>query len=106
MRYIAILDTDEYEDFDFFKDGNGEYLRAIDAGAVNGEWIYLPFKPLEPESRKDNMQLDSCENHTAIPIEEIEAAWESIGTVAEGRYVDMEEVKLWFSKWLNKELDE
>lgn len=78
MKYIAILDTDEYEDFDFFKDENGEYLRALDAGAVNGEWIYLPFKPLAQESRKDNMQPDSCENHTAIPIEEIEKAKEEI----------------------------
>lgn len=78
MKYVAVLDTDDYEDFDFFEDGNGEYLRVIDAGAVNGEWIYLPFKPLEQTSRKGDIQPDNCVNHTAIPIEEIEKAKEEI----------------------------
>ena len=41
--------------------------------------------------------------HEPIPIEEIEKAWESISDVAEGGYVDMEEVKLWFAKWLDKD---
>lgn len=34
--------------------------------------------------------------------EEIEKAWESICDVAEGRYVDIEEVKYWFAKWLGR----
>lgn len=51
MKYIAVLDTNDFEDFEFFEDGNGKYLHAIDAGAINGEWIYLPFKPLEQESQ-------------------------------------------------------
>lgn len=51
MKYMAVLDTDDYEDFDFFEDGNGKYLHAVDAGATNGEWIYLPFKPLAQEPR-------------------------------------------------------
>lgn len=47
MKYTAVLDTDDFKDFEFFEDGNGKYLHAIDAGAINGEWIYLPFKPIE-----------------------------------------------------------
>lgn len=42
----------------------------------------------------------------AIKIEEIEKAWESISDVSEGGYVDIEEVKLWFAKWLGKDEDE
>lgn len=42
----------------------------------------------------------------AVKIEEIEKAWECISDVSEGGYVDMEEVKLWFAKWLNKDEDE
>ncbi len=41
-----------------------------------------------------------------IPIEEIEKAWESITDIAEGRYVDIEEIKFWFAKWLDKDEDE
>lgn len=52
MKYIAVLDTDEIEDFAFFEDGKEKYLHGIDANSVNGEWIYLPFKPLEQEPRK------------------------------------------------------
>ena len=51
MKYIAVLDTDEIEDFAFFEDGKEKYLHGIDANSVNGEWIYLPFKPLEQEPR-------------------------------------------------------
>lgn len=39
----------------------------------------------------------------SISQEEIEKAYESILDVSEGGYVDMEEVKLWFCKWLGKE---
>ena len=46
MKYIAIFDTDEIEDFAFFEDGKEKYLHGIDANSENGEWIYLPFKPL------------------------------------------------------------
>ena len=40
MKYIAVLDTDDFEDFEFFEDRNGKYLHAVDANATNGEWIY------------------------------------------------------------------
>ena len=71
MKYIAVLDTDEIEDFDFFEDGKEKYLHAIDANSVNGEWIYLPFKPLEHEdlgvdciSRADVLKLMKDNWHT------------------------------------------
>lgn len=38
-----------------------------------------------------------------VPLTEIEKAYESIMDVAEGRYVDIEEVKFWFCKWLGRE---
>ena len=49
MKYIAVIDTDDFEDFEFFEDGNGVYLHAIDAGSVNGEWIALYFTEAESE---------------------------------------------------------
>ena len=51
MKYIAVLDTDDFEDFEFFEDENNKYLHAVDANATNGEWIYLPFKALEQEPK-------------------------------------------------------
>ena len=54
---------------------------------------------------KDNISITE-KTHEPIPIEEIEKAWESISDVAEGGYVDMEEVKLWFAKWLDKDEEE
>lgn len=39
----------------------------------------------------------------SVPIEDIEKAYESIMDVAEGGYVDIEEVKVHFCKWLGKE---
>lgn len=44
MKYVAVIDTDDFEDFGFFEDGNGKYLHAIDEGSVDGEWICLYFK--------------------------------------------------------------
>ena len=41
--------------------------------------------------------------HRAVSTEEIEKAYESIMDVAEGGYVDIEEVKVHFCKWLGKE---
>lgn len=58
MKYIAVLDTDDYEDFAFFEDGKEQYLHAIDAMADNGEWIYLPFKPLEQEPVLDKIRAE------------------------------------------------
>ena len=56
MKYIAVLDTDDFEDFDFFEDGKEKYLHAIDATSENGEWIYLPFRPLEQEPILDKIR--------------------------------------------------
>lgn len=57
MKYVAVIDTDDYEDFEFFEDGNGKYLHGIDAGSVNGEWICLYFK----EAPKEEPVLVPCE---------------------------------------------
>lgn len=43
MKYIAIIDTDNYKDFKFFEDANGKYLVARDANAKYDEWISLHF---------------------------------------------------------------
>ena len=58
MKYIAVLDTDDFYDFDFFEDGKEKYLHAIDAASENGEWIYLPFKPLEQEPILDELKAE------------------------------------------------
>ena len=58
MKYIAVLDIDEIEDFAFFEDGKEKYLHGIDANSVNGEWIYLPFKPLEQEPILDKIRAE------------------------------------------------
>jgi hypothetical protein len=38
-----------------------------------------------------------------VPLTEIEKAYESIMDVAEGGYVDIEEIKVHFCKWLGRE---
>jgi hypothetical protein len=58
MKYIAVLDTDDFEDFEFFEDGKEKYLHAVDVNAENGEWIYLPFKPLEQELVIDKIRAE------------------------------------------------
>lgn len=49
MKYKTIIETDDFEDFEFFEDGNGKYIHGIDAGSVNGEWIALYFIECEQE---------------------------------------------------------
>ena len=66
MKYKAVIETDDYKDFEFFEDGNGKYLHGIDAGAVNGEWILLYFTECKQESvfdkiRAEILQLDDVE---------------------------------------------
>lgn len=46
MKYIAILDTDEFKDFKFFEDADGKYLAVKDAGAKSDEWLPLHFETL------------------------------------------------------------
>ena len=85
MKYIAVLDTDEIKDFEFFEDGAGKYLRAIDANAKNGEWIYLPFKPLEQEPfiNKPCVSSGVCEHDKNVVLDKIRAeieTWHKEGT--------------------------
>ncbi len=58
MKYKAVLDTDEFKDFEFFEDGNGKYIHGIDAGAVNNEWIALYFTECEKESVLDKIRAE------------------------------------------------
>ena len=53
MKYKAIIETDDYKDFEFFEDGNGKYLHAVDAAAENNEWIPLYFTECEQEPCED-----------------------------------------------------
>lgn len=45
MKYIAIIDTDDYEDFNFFEDGNGKYLIVKDKNSKS-EWMSLRFSKI------------------------------------------------------------
>ena len=66
MKYKAIIETDEFKDFEFYEDGNGKYIHGIDAGSVNGEWIPLYFTECEQEPCGDciNRQdaVNACRN--------------------------------------------
>lgn len=81
MKYIAVLDIDEIEDFAFFEDGKEKYLHGIDANSVNGEWIYLPFKPLEQEPILDKIKSDIAKFADTIPFVsgDIKAKYTNIG---------------------------
>jgi hypothetical protein len=52
----------------------------------------------EEEMNNVIRDIKSC-----VPLEEIEKAYESIMDVAEGGYVDIEEIKVHFCKWLGIE---
>jgi hypothetical protein len=56
MKYKAIIETDDFEDFEFFEDGNGKYMHGIDAGAVNNEWIALYFTECEQDPKTDKYE--------------------------------------------------
>lgn len=58
MRYKAIIETDDFDDFEFFEDGNGKYIHGIDAGAVNNEWIALYFTECEQEPVLDRIRAE------------------------------------------------
>lgn len=44
MKYIAIIDTDDYENFEFFEDATGKYLAVKDVNAKYDEWMVLHIK--------------------------------------------------------------
>ena len=52
MKYIAVIDTDDFEDFKFFEDGNGKYLAVKDANAKPDEWMALQFIEYKVESEE------------------------------------------------------
>lgn len=55
MKYIAVIETDDYKNFEFFEDGIGKYLVGKDAGVTSsGGWIPLYFKEA-PEPMKNEM---------------------------------------------------
>ena len=58
MKYKAVIETDEFEDFEFFEDGNGKYIHGIDAGSVNGEWIALYFTECKQEPVLDKLRAE------------------------------------------------
>lgn len=78
MKYIAVLDTDDFEDFEFFEDGCGKYIHGIDAGSVNGEWIALYFTEYKQEPILDKIRSEinspnrgTCDYFVIDRIEEI-----------------------------------
>lgn len=58
MKYKAIIETDNYKDFEFFEDGNGKYIHGIDANAANNEWIPVYFTECEQESVLDKIKSE------------------------------------------------
>ena len=72
MKYKAIIETNDYKDFEFFEDGIGKYMVGKDAGATaSGGWIPLYFTKYEQGSVLDNIRVEliqSIQNGT-IKIE-------------------------------------
>ncbi len=53
MKYMAVINTDDYKDFKSFEDADGKYLVARDAGAKSDEWIALHFTEVESEVKNE-----------------------------------------------------
>jgi len=62
MKYEAVIETDDFRDFEFFEDGYGKYLHGIDAGSVNGEWIALYFTEYKQELSRDMEEIEEVIN--------------------------------------------
>lgn len=73
MKYKAIIETNDYKDFEFFEDGNGKYIHGIDAGAVNSEWIALYFTEVEQENILDKIRAEITDWQTDIHDNEYDA---------------------------------
>lgn len=68
MKYKAIIDTDDIENFEFFEDGIGKYMVAKDANACAGHngWIPLYFKEVEKELALDKVRAEIIERDKNI----------------------------------------
>jgi hypothetical protein len=51
MKYIATIDTDNFEDFKFFEDATGKFLIVKDVNSSPDEWIALYFVEAESEEK-------------------------------------------------------
>lgn len=59
MKYKAIIETNNYKDFEFFEDASGKYMVGKDAGAATSdEWIPLYFTKCEQESVLDKIRAE------------------------------------------------
>ena len=58
MKYRAVIETDDFEDFEFFEDGSGKYIMGIDAGSVNNAWIPVYFTECGQESVLDKIRAE------------------------------------------------
>ncbi len=47
MKYKAVIETDNFKDFEFFEDGSGKYIVGRDAGAETDEWLAIYFTECE-----------------------------------------------------------
>lgn len=71
MKYKAIIETDEIDDFEFYEDANGKFIRGIDAGAVDNEWILLYFTECEQEDVLDKIrdEIEEVQTYDGIYID-------------------------------------
>jgi hypothetical protein len=112
MKYIAVLDTDDFKDFEFFEDGNGKYLHAIDASAINGEWIYLPFKPLVEQEQQTFKWCTDCkeydqEKHCCYRFSKvIRDTVEEMKQESKTGYISIDDVMSVFDDFMCGEVDE
>ena len=71
MKYIAILDTDEFKDFKFFEDADGKYLAVKDANSESNEWLPLHFEALDISVRQLIVEGAPLEKHDAELLDKI-----------------------------------
>ena len=66
MKYIAVLDTDDYKDFKFFEDSIGKYMVGKDANATANGWIPLFFTECEQEPILDKIRAEIEEEYNRL----------------------------------------
>lgn len=58
MKYIAVIDTNDYKDFEFFEDADGKYLAVKDKNAKYEEFMALHFTEYRQESVLDKIRAE------------------------------------------------
>ena len=70
MKYKAIIETDEFKDFEFYEDADGKYLAVKDKNAKYEDFMALHFTECEQENSSTNFK-DELRTLVAKRLDEI-----------------------------------